>query len=193
MSTDKKLYCFISLIIMMVSSKASAAIIYFEEASKIGNRYEYNYSFFNDSSIDVDWFTIWFDADSYQNLEITNSPTDWDPIVAEPDPFFGDGFADWFSFGAPIEVGEILSGFSLAFDWIGAEATPFSSQHFEVYDSSNSGLIEYGSTSKIGAPVPEPSTTVLMMLVVGYFMWAQRRKFLYENGTRKLNKTQLSM
>ena len=155
--------------LFMVGS-ASAVVIEYEQIDQTGSRYEYTYTVANEaaSSFDISWFTIYFEAGSYENIEITASPVDWDPYYEDPIPALPfDGIADWLSFGAPIAAGEELSGFSVAFDWIGVDSDPFETQFFEIYDLGFS-LLASGETELAGGEppvdVPEPGSIFLVML-----------------------------
>lgn len=153
---------------------ASAVLLEYELVSQSGSRYEYSYRLTNNISHEIDWFAIFFDFGSYQNLTVvSSSPEEWDPLVAEPDSFFGDGYADWCAIcvGAlPVSAGSTLTGFNVAFDWIGASDNPFGSQYFEVYDTSTLEIIDSGDTVFIGDPpttppvgVSEPSSIILAL------------------------------
>lgn len=152
----------------LFASYAFALVLEFDPVIQSGSHYEYSYSLTNDESFDVNALTIFFEADSYQNLQILGSPADWDPLVVDPDPFFGDGYADWATYTLPIASGETLSGFRVAFDWIGVGAGPFDSQYFEIYDPNTFDLLISGDTIRSSSPpveVPEPS--MLWLLLTG--------------------------
>ena len=155
----------------LFSANAMAVVIEYDQVSQSGNRYEYSYSVTNDSdsTFDIAGISIYFDFSSYENIVISDSPDNWDPYFEDPIPALPfDGLADWFALGAPIAAGETLSGFNVAFDWIGAEAEPFVNQYFEIYDTVTFDLLASGLTqltSDTPEAVPEPVS--LFLLVAG--------------------------
>ncbi len=125
-----------------------------------GNSWEYTYTINNTSSSAIDAFTVYFSPVLYENLMITDSPSaDWDGLAVEPDIHLpDDGFADWLTLGVPVNVGETLSGFTVAFDFLGMGAP--GSQSFEVVDPVTFAVLSAGVTVLI----PTPGTLLLMGL-----------------------------
>ena len=166
---ENQLQCLLTLKLLLISTwlsvsgVASATLVEYEKISQSANYYEYQYTITNDGAFDIEAFSIFFEADAYQNLVIISSPVGWDPLVIEPDPFFGDGFVDWYSLGSGIEAGDILDGFMVGFDWIGAEEVPFPSQSFDVYDPITFDSLDSGSTIEM-ALIPEPSSGLLLFM-----------------------------
>lgn len=147
---------------------AQANPIFYEVENLLDNRWEYVYTVDNQTLDPIEEFTIFFELGLYENLALTGNPTvDWDGFVAEPDPLLpDDGFADWLTFGLAIEPGELLSGFAVAFDWLGA-GTP-AAQLFEVVDPITFAATSDGFTQPlvIDPPtgVPEPASLGLLGL-----------------------------
>ncbi|MEW8349263.1 MAG: hypothetical protein AB2687_13220 [Candidatus Thiodiazotropha taylori] len=165
----------IVLLLWLASNIASANPIYYELTDYGGGNYEYQYTVDNQNLASIEEFTIWFDLGLYDNLYITGSHSaDWDGVAIQPDPLLpDDGFADWLSFGAAINPGEILGGFSVVFDWFGS-GTP-GSQFFEIIDPVNYASLSSGFTQAASNPtsVPEPETWLLM--TVGLLIVDSRR------------------
>ena len=167
------LRCFFGSLAFLIASSASAIVIEYEQVAQSGDHYQYNYSVTNDSTQDIDAFTIFFEANAYQNLTGMGSPPDWDLFIVEPDPFLGDGFTDWIAFGMPIAAGEMLNGFNIAFDWVAPASTPFDSQAFEVYDPLTFGVYASGFTQKL----PEPGVYLLIVIaLIGWWFSGTRTK-----------------
>lgn len=162
----------------LFASSAFALVLEFDPVLQSGSRYEYNYSLTNDESFDISALTIFFEADSYQNLQMLGSPANWDPLVVEPDPFFGDGYVDWATYAVPIASGETLSGFRVAFDWIGGGTGPFDSQYYEIYDPTTFDLLISGDSIRSSSPpveVPEPSMLWLLLTGLAGIAFARSR------------------
>ncbi|MGA2322722.1 MAG: hypothetical protein ABSG22_02635 [Sedimentisphaerales bacterium] len=135
-----------------------------------GSRYEYEYKITNDTlAMQIKEFTIWFDVDLYDNLDITTQQPlkgNWNEIILQ-DTGFGvpigyDGLAQ----NVGILSTETLSGFSVSFDWLGT-GTP-NSQFFEIIDPVTFRTIDSGFTK----PIPEPAA--LMLISLGYLLSRRR-------------------
>ncbi|PVV17345.1 MAG: hypothetical protein B6D78_18935 [gamma proteobacterium symbiont of Ctena orbiculata] len=169
--------------------------IYYDYLDLGAGRYEYNYTVDNQTASAIEEFTVWFDLGLYDNLLITASPgLDWDGLAAQPDPLLpDDGFADWLTFGAAINPGESLSGFSVEFDWLG-DGTP-GSQFFEIVDPIEFVALSSGFTQTAPPPpppppssssVPEPATWVLMgvgLLLLGIRQFRDQRLLVGAKAT----------
>jgi hypothetical protein len=154
-------------LVLSISLPVQALLLSYEQVAFDGvSRYEYSYMFLNDDlAAGIDAFSIFYGADHYANLAITASPTGWDPLVFQPDPILGDGFADWLALVSPIALGDSLGGFNVAFDWIAPGSTPFASQPFKVYDPNTFALLASGETSRVQDPtVPVPGSLGLLCL-----------------------------
>ena len=163
------------LISFFIAINTHAISIDYELLSLGGSRYEYNYTINNnDISAGVSQFSILFDHNLFDNLQIESSPADWDSVVFQPDLSVPDfGVFDTFALLDPIDLGDSLSGFSVSFDWLGTVLSP-GIQQFEVFDD-NFNVIAIGNT----ALVPLPGTVILFvtgLLFLGGFRRHARLK-----------------
>lgn len=151
---------FLSIILILGLTQISyATIIAYDIDNLAGNSWEYTYTVTNDTlSSSIEEFTIYFDYDFYQNLNVTSSVSGWDIIVGEPYVALSwDGFYD--ALGSPgISHGSKMSGFSVSFAWLGT-GTP-GSQSFDIVNPLDYTTLDSGQTIP-AAPVPEPSTLLL--------------------------------
>ena len=151
----------IQLLLLAMSTQANT--INYSVENLAGNRWQYSYEVDNDGAAAIDAFAIIFDLGLYENLAVTGSPADWDSIELQPDAGIpDDGYFDTLALGLPLGVGEMLGGFSIAFDFLGA-GTP-GSQLFEIFDPFTFDLIAEGETMLSARPpneVAEPGFIAL--------------------------------
>jgi len=134
-----------------------------------GDRWQCEYSVKNLSlGSAIKEFTIYFDEDLSANLAVgASTPSGWDAIVWQPEPFLNDpGAYDALDSGAGILPGNIVGSFSVTFDWLGAGAP--GSQFYEVVDPVTFATLDSGWT------IPEPAT--LLLLGLGSLILASKRK-----------------
>lgn len=128
------------------------------------NQWQFTYQVTNLAlSAPINEFTIWFDYGSYQNLAITtlDPPAgNWDEMVWQPELGLGNGGYDAMAISLGIGPGEMETGFSVRFDWLGT-GTP-GSQFYEILNPSDFSRIDSGMT----IPIPEPNT--LMVILAGF-------------------------
>lgn len=142
------------------------------EATDIGSgRWQYTYEVTNISLTGaVEEFTIWFNYGLYDNLSIeTPDPPagDWDEVVVQPEPvLLDDGYYDALALSSGIGIGEMVSGFSVSFDWLGSGEP--GSQFYEIIDPATFETLDSGYT------IPEPAT--LMLIAFGGLLLLQREK-----------------
>lgn len=153
------------------SASAMSASIFYEVDALGGNSYNYHYTIENQTVDPIEEFTIFFELGLYENLVVTTTPLDWDSFVAQPDAQLpDDGFFDSLALVSGIQFGDLLSGFSVQFDYLGA-GTP-GSQFFEIIDPITFDPISDGFTQPLqSSNVPEPSTVFLIalgLLFIGY-------------------------
>jgi hypothetical protein len=140
---------------------ASTQIIY--KTNELGTgRWQYTYDVTNISLTEtIEEFTIWFEFGLYDNLAIeTPDPLaiNWSEIVIQPEPVLqDDGAYDARALGLGIGVGQIVTGFSVSFDWLGDAVMP-GSQFYEIIDPDTYEAIDSGYT------IPEPATLLLLAL-----------------------------
>lgn len=149
------------LILLLVPVGTSHAIQIVYEATDLTDvipgqdLWQYSYTV-SDYSFYMDYgFTIWFDYALYSDLE--DPPPfvniEWDPIVWQPDINIPDDGA--YDALALVDGASLADPFIVSFVWLGTGIP--GSQPFDVYDPSFT-TIESGVT----APVPEPSTVLLI-------------------------------
>jgi len=132
------------------------------QAADLGSgRWQYTYSVTNISLTPViEEFTIWFDFGQYDNLSIeTPDPPSggWDEVVIQPEPVLSDdGYYDALSLDYGIGIGEMVSGFTVSFDWLSAGEP--GSQLYEIIDPDTFETLDSGHT------IPEPATLILLCL-----------------------------
>ncbi len=175
----------IGLSALMLPTATQANPIFFDVENLGGTQWRYDYTLGNDVAPDIGWFTVYFDLEQYTNIAIVASPTDWDPLAIQPDPgLAADGFVDWFSLGAGVLMDDILTGFSVTFDFLGA-GTP-GSQPFDINaptpgDPFQPTAISQGVTES-NAVVSEPGTLTLLALGCLALLHSRRRLLVSRNA-----------
>lgn len=164
-------------LLLLIFTPASFAGIILAELEQIDDTsWLANYSLSNTLSTKFDQFTIYFQQGYYENLSLVSAPSDWDPLIIQPDPALpGDGFFDALSLGLPLQPGESFGGFSVSFDWLGLDGP--GQQWFQLIDSFSFEVLYTGFTQVQGVvtPVNEPSS--LMLFIVALFsLYLIRRK-----------------
>ncbi len=142
---------------------AQASIVHYEINNISGNRWEYSYEISNDTlAVDIEEFSIYFDFTLYENLAIGSTPSNWDPLLLQPDPGLpDDGIYDALALSAGIAPGDSLGGFSVLFDYLGT-GTP-GNQAFDILDPFTFAVLDSGTTQQAtSAAVPEPSFWMLL-------------------------------
>jgi len=171
--------------LLLLASSAFADTITYDVTNIAGNTWQYDYTVENTGATccDIESFTIFFEVFLYESLSIIASPTDWDPLVAQPDTGLpDDGFADWLylGFNTGIEFGETLGGFSAVFNFLGT-GTP-GDQFFTINDPFDFLELSNGVT-ELAVSVPEPSSITLFAF--GLFLIAicsRRRRPLFKQS-----------
>jgi MYXO-CTERM domain-containing protein len=174
----------LALTVALMALQAHANPIFYEISQLSAQRWEYRYTVDNQTVQPIEQFTVWFQLGQHQNLEVTASPTpDWDGLAIDPDAELpDDGFADWLTFGQSIGVAETLSGFSVAFDWLGS-GTP-GSQFFEIIDAFDASTLSAGFTQPlmVGPPAQVSEPTALTLLGAGLLLLLRRRRSTWGQG-----------
>jgi len=169
------------LFFLFISNSTQAATIKYDVNNISGNQWSYEYTVHNDTlSSDIEWFAIYFDYNLYENLQILSTPSNWDPLVFQPDTGLpSDGVYDIFALSTGIAPSSSLSGFILQFDYLGIGTMP-GSQAFEIFDPSFN-IIDTGSTSlSVGQQIPEPNIIFLLLMgmaIIGFCQLQKIRKF----------------
>ncbi len=165
----------ILLMILAVLGTAGAGYIVIDAdvADLGGGRWEYSYTISNivdeQASITAEWLTIWFDYADYSNFEITTADAlGWSESIIHPEPltYSGAGY-DLGNLAQPLTEGNYLSGFSIAFDYAGAEAPTPVGQRFEIVNPDTWQTVYTGYT------VPEPAT--LLLISTGFAIMRLKR------------------
>lgn len=148
--------------IVLLCGNVSATTINYDATNISGNTWEYSYSVSNDTlASDIEEFSIYFDLRLYENLTSATAPANWDPLALDPDPSIpDDGLYDALALVSGIAPGDMLSGFSVQFDYLGSGSP--GSQFFELLDPITFSILDSGFTMSAASPVPEPESIWLM-------------------------------
>ncbi len=83
--------CMAIVLYFGITTTVNATMIDYDVKNLVGNTWEYTYTVQNDTlSIGIEEFSIYFDVGLYENLTPTSTPSDWDPVAFDPDPFLPD-------------------------------------------------------------------------------------------------------
>ena len=163
---------------LFVTSSVNAFLLESELQSLGGNQFQYSYTATNNSlASGVSEFAVYFDKSLYQNLQVVQSPVDWDSIVLQPDEFL-DGIFDSLALSQNLALGESLSGFVVSFEWLGQSAP--GSQMFEVIDPLTFEVVEQGDSRVVSdvSPVSEPSALQLAIVALLMLFGRFKRKII---------------
>lgn len=177
---------------LLWSAQAAASPIFYEVQSLGGDQWRYSYTVGNGTGAPIESFRIYFqfglfefqltevelfpgffaeevDPDSY------SGPAGWEVFVAPPDSILGvneNGFFDALAEVNALAPDELLGGFSIDFQFLGANSP--GSQFFELLDALGTTVLGSGFTQPMTAiDVPEPGT--LGLLAAGLlFGWRRR-------------------
>ena len=159
--------------------RAEATTITYDVNNIAGNRWEYVYTVNNDTLAgNILEFTVFFAASSYENLLADATPSDWNPLVIQPDTSLpADGFYDSLALVSGIAPNTSLSGFTVSFDFLGS-GTP-GNQPYDIVDPATFETIVSGNTRLNSSNVPEPGELPMLIIGVSMFMvisgWGNRR------------------
>lgn len=164
------------------SCSAKAAIFSYDLQNLGGNQYSYTYAIENNGSLaegaSITEFQLLFDPMQYDELSLNFSnngafSADWVSQFLTSAPGIPASF-DIYTLGNGIPVGERISGFSVAFTWLGAGLP--GAQEFQIYDANTLGLLESGSTEVI-QPVPLlPAYALFLTALAGIRLVANQKK-----------------
>ena len=143
---------------MLSCNSAIATVVSFDLLDLGGDSFEYVYTIDNDTlQVPIEQFTIWFDEQLYNNLQVTTQiplANDWSEIIL-PSTGFGVPLGYYaLTLTSGIDLGQSIEGFSVSFDWLGTGLAGY--QSFEIIDTLSSETIDAGYT------VPEPTTLFLL-------------------------------
>ena len=155
-----------SFLLGVCAPATATRVLYDLTALSPSGRYEYSYSVINDTlGIPISEFSIFFPFGLFTNLGPISTPAGWDPITLDPAEILGapvDGLYDALTSKVPIAPGATLGGFSVEFDWIGADKP--GPQAFDIVDPGTFEVLDSGLTH-LAVSVPEPG--VLLLLAIG--------------------------
>ena len=154
-------------------SISHAALITFDATNIAGNTWLYDYTVENTGGFDIEEFSIYFDYTLYENLVNESAPANWDPLAVQPDTGLpDDGFYDALALVAGIASGDTLSGFSIQFDYLGANAP--GSQPYDIFDPISFNVLASGNTQSATQTVPEPAIFWLLLSGLGLLIRHER-------------------
>lgn len=132
---------------------------------------EYN---FEANQIDIDFFSIFFDATLFDNITVTQNPDplNWDAIAVQSEDFFGfldDGFVDFEALNAPLIIGQTISGFQVSADIIDSAGVSDIlqnglTQNFSVFDFNTFQEVLAGDVQVDVQAVSAPNVVALFVL-----------------------------
>ena len=166
-----------ALVLVLGSSLSQAQTIQYDVSPLGANVWQYDYSISNTMpGLSFDEFTIYFDPTAYASLSLVNAPSDWDPLVIQPDTAIpAVGYLDAIDLEGLLTDGSSATGFSMSFAFLGG-GTP-GSQPFDVYNSSDFSLQGSGTTVPTAVtPLPEPPTYLLMLGALALVACYRRRR-----------------
>ena len=159
-----------------MAQTAGAAIIDYTAYNIGDNRWQYDYTIYNDSPSGIGAFDIYFNGFSFSNeLEVLAQPNDWDALILNPS--FDDPFTlTAWTLGDPLLQDDSLGLFSVVFNWF-EEGAP-GSQMFTMYDNIlNWNVVASGNTYGEPGQVPEPQTFMLLGTgLVGLMAYYRRNR-----------------
>jgi len=146
--------------LLVICTNSYGTLIRYNLTALGGSQFEYEYTVTNDSLIiPIEEFTIWFDVHLYDNLVITTEEplaSQWDEIILKKTGFELPMGYDAKSLTGGIQPLQVVSGFSVKFDWFGTGIP--GSQYYEIVNPSTFVTIDSGYT----VLVPEPATLLLL-------------------------------
>lgn len=139
-----------------VANPARAALITTEFSELVGNQgtVEINLSIANGENFSG--FSLYFSETLFADLDIIFSPADWDSLVVQPDALLGAGLFDSYN---PAGLSSSVARVSFTY----LSTLPFDVLAYDFYDADFS-IVESGSSTNVTTPVPESSSTILLLL-----------------------------
>jgi hypothetical protein len=162
-------------VLSLTLSAAHATVIDYTSAALGGNRWRFDYTIHNDTlGAPLDEFTVFFDENLFANLADATGPSDWDLLLIQPDTAIpAAGYFDGLALAGGIAAGDMLSGFSVTFDYLGAGAP--GAQLFSIVDPVSFDELDSGVTHGPHG-VPLPGSLPLMLAGMGAMAYWQRRR-----------------
>jgi hypothetical protein len=169
-------YLFIIAAFVLASTNANALIITGNANIENGNQIKIDYSFEADA-IDVDFFSIFFNANIFDNLAVTanTQASQWDVAATQSEDFFGtldDGFVDFEALLNPLFTGEIISGFQISADIIDSSVISGFTQNGFMQDYIVFDILTFDELQSGSANVSVSVQSVSAPLTLGLFSLA---------------------
>ena len=151
--------------VCVVAQTVGAAVITYDSYfNATADKWQYDYTIYNDSTDGIAAFEIMFNHELSSNLDII-MPGGWDGAILAPS--FNDDVlieplsAIWGLDSGLLQYDQSVSGFSVLFDWSGADDP--GSQLFTLYDTDWEAIGNVWGDATDGPPaVPEPQTFILL-------------------------------
>ena len=165
------------LAVLSLWSTANATTINYDLTNIAGNTWQYDFTVSNDSlPAAIDEFTVFFDRNLFDNLQLGAQPADWDPLVIQRDLAIpADGYFDVLALAGGIDPGLNLGGFQVMVDFL-STGTP-GSPYFSVVDPDSFATLDQGSTRSNQAPVPVPEPGTLTLIGAAMLATGFRKRF----------------
>ncbi len=134
----------LTFVAIFFASASQAVDLSYSLSSSGGSTYVADFTVINNSSgAPIEELIIYFAPGEYQNISVTKSPADWDPLAIEPDAG-GAALANWLVFGSGIGAGAMRGEFSVQFDYLLADGSMPGSWSFEIIDPYTFDILESG-------------------------------------------------
>ena len=150
--------------VCMAQTAGAAVITYDSYFNTTADKWQYDYTIYNDSTDGISAFEVMFDYELSSNLDII-TPGGWDGAILEPsfndDELLSPLSAIWGLDSGLLQYEQLASGFSVLFDWSGT-GDP-GSQFFSLLDADWNAIgNEWGYATDGPPAVPEPQTFMLL-------------------------------
>lgn len=139
-----------------VANPAKAALITTEFSELVGNQGTVEINLSIASGENFSGFSLYFSETLFSDLDIIFSPADWDSLVVQPDALLGAGLFDSYN---PAGLSSGVARVSFTY----LSTLPFDALAYDFYDADFS-IVESGSSTNVTTPVPESSSTILLLL-----------------------------
>ncbi|MEM7613022.1 MAG: hypothetical protein AAF270_15160 [Pseudomonadota bacterium] len=173
------------LVLVITPFRANAVSITGTLTELGGNDYLVDYTIENTGEVAlIEQFSLLFDAALFGGISdaAIAAADGWSGITFGPEPLLGfnDLVVDYLidSGATGLGVGDLLSGFSVAFTWLGSGDSPIS-QPFEIIDPATfatlfSGEVAFVAGGSGDVPVPVSAPSALMLTWAALLLFARR-------------------
>jgi hypothetical protein len=165
-------------VLLVLPGRAHAIAITFNLQALGGQQYRYIYSVTNDGSLgagmavalfDIAFDPVLYDAASLHIVTPNPPASQWSEVILAPAPGVPAAY-DALALTGGIPVGATVAGFAVDFAWLGGPGGP-GAQPFQVSDPVTFQPLPGGGGTTTA--VPEPSTTVLLILGLLSLAWCR--------------------